>query len=389
MLSVETQWMRESLIRSQDRLVHWLVDSALPLWSRNGLDRNQGFAFEYLNADGSPDRQSDRSLAVQAQQIYAFSRAESKGWLHGMQADIEKMTSTASLLGTSVCRSDGFVHTLDKDLKIADASYHVADHALFMMSSAAAWYTYRNGSELRRSYNIFEWLEREYAHPGGGLVDRSASQAYLRLSTQIRLCEAFLYIYRYSGKEKWLTCATDFFSILDSRIYTGSMQSLAELRRTDWSPDPQNSTLNPGDLFSLATLLHQGVAEETNFPSIARDIYLGVLQAAGPGGVAGLVPEKIHAAGGAENVYPCSSLVQLARASLMELVRGNADALPVLLSSIDRLFTVFLDKGVPGSVIDRVDSSMKPLDTRSHAGNLCLLVDLAIDLGEAIDGALH
>lgn len=377
--------MRESLIKTQDRLVSWLVDRALPLWSRNGLDRTRGFAFEYLYADGSPDKDSDRSLAVQAQQIYVFSVSEAKGWLQGMQEDVEKMTAIASLLGTSLCRSDGFVHMLDKELKIADTSYHVADHALFMMSSAAAWSTYRNGSELRRSYNIFEWLEKEYSHPAGGLVDRSSSQAHLRLSTQIRLCEAFLYIYKYSGKKKWLICATDFFSLLSSRIYEGNLGSLAELRRTDWSPDPQNPALIPEDLFSLVTLLHQVAGEAPNFQVIASEIYQSLLQT---DGMPGLVPDQLYVTGVVDRVYPCSSLIQLSRASLKELVRGNKQALPVFLASIDELFTVFLDAGVPGSITDRVDSSRKPLDHRSHAGNLHHIVNLAADLGDVLDHAL-
>lgn len=387
-ISVESQWMRELLVNTHDRLVDWLVESALPLWSRNGLDRARGFTFEYLQPDGSPDRDSDRSLAVQAHQINAFSRAESKGWLQGMQADIEKMTTTASLLGTTFCRSDGFVHKLDKALNIVDPSYHAADHASFMTSSAAAWYAYRNGSELRRSYNIFEWLEKEYRHPAGGLVDRSAAQAHLRLSTQIQLCDAFLFIYRYSGKNKWLICATDFFALLHNKIYTGNLQSLAELRRTDWSPDPQNPAVLPESIFLLIALLHQVSDIDAKLRLTANEMYQNLMQTLWAEEASGLVPDRISMRAAKDPVFPCSSLIQLSRASLMEAVTGNGQALPILLSSIDQLFAVFLDNGVPGTITDRVDARRKPLDNRSYAGNLHHIVNLAIDLGDVLDERL-
>ncbi len=380
--------MRELLVKSHDRLVGWLVESALPLWSGNGLDRARGFAYEYLYADGSPDRDSDRSLAVQAQQINAFSLAESKGWLQGMQPDVEKMTATASLLGTSLCRSDGFVHKLDNTLNIADPSYHAVDHAAFMTSSAAAWYAYRDGSELRRSYNIFEWLEKEYKHPAGGLVDRSAAQAHLRLSTQISLCDAFLFIYRCSGKNKWLICATDFFDLLHNEIYRGNLQSLAELRRTDWSPDPQNPEVRPADILSLITLLHQVSDIDAKLRVTANEIYQNLMQAIRGEGASGLVPERIFVRTATDAVFPCSSLIQLSRASLMEAVNGNTLALPILLSSIDQLFAVFLDPGVPGTVSDSVDARLKPLDKRSYAGNLHHIVNLAIDMGDVLESRL-
>lgn len=61
------------------RVRQWLVQSALPLWARAGIDGEHGGFVERLMLDGRPDLSVPKRLRVQARQIYVFAHAKLLG----------------------------------------------------------------------------------------------------------------------------------------------------------------------------------------------------------------------------------------------------------------------------------------------------------------------
>ena len=64
-----------------NRILSWLREDALPLWSSAGLDGGAGGFFDDLTADGDPLQNAPKRLRVQARQIYVFSHAHLLGWI--------------------------------------------------------------------------------------------------------------------------------------------------------------------------------------------------------------------------------------------------------------------------------------------------------------------
>lgn len=373
--------MGKSVLRqTQKQLTDWLTDWALPFWVEKGISDRNGFAYDYLAADGTAGQHGWHSLSVQAMQIYAFSRATKMSWMSNSQGVIERMISSAILLGTSPCRSNGFLHLLDADMRTVDADHYVTDHAWFMMSSAAAWHAFSRGTELRRSYNIFEWLQQRYAR-GAGWSEGSSAGRSLRLSTQIQMCEAIVYIYECCGKEKWAGHAAAFLQHFNSHIFDGTIASLTEFRGPDWTPDRSSGWLSPGDLYHLVTLLDRiGQATSMN----TREIALGIWRQTLPistGCESGLVPHCIDSNGRELNGgYHLSDLLKQISAAITVYRLGEDSALDTLESGVRTLIDRYVDPGTPGLMREVVNLDGGPGIERYSAANLSRIVDLAIQL---------
>ncbi len=374
------------LLQAQMRLAGWLTDKALPLWAGRGVNYQNGFAYDYLTSGGTADRNVGHSLAVQAMQIYAFSRAEKMAWTTGRQSSIEQMTSSAVLLGTSPCRSNGFVHVLDSDLRIVDADHYLTDHAWFMMSSAASWHAFNRGTELRRSYNIFEWLQQRYALESGGWSEGSSTGNSLRLSTQIQMCEAIVYIHECCGKEKWAKHASEFLHHFTAHIFDGTINSLTEYRCNDWSADRRTDWLVPGDLYHLVTLLDRiERATAINTREIALGIYRQTMHAMA-GVEPGLVPGRLDSNGRAlDSSYCLRHLLHQISAAVTASQLGEKAALGTVEAGTRALFDLYLCESTPGLMRDSFTPKDQSMPNRSGAANLSRIVDLAIQLTEATD----
>ncbi len=374
------------LLQAHTRLASWLTDQALPLWVARGVNCPNSFAYDYLMADGTVDRNAQHSLAVQAMQIYAFSRAEKMAWIRDRQSSIEHMTTNAVLLGTSPCRSNGFVHVLDSSLRIVDADHYVTDHAWFMMSSAAAWHAFNRGTELRRSYNIFEWLQQRYAMDAGGWREGSSAGSSLRLSTQIQMCEAIVYIHECCAKEKWSRHAAEFLHHFTTLIFDGTINSLTEHRCSDWSPDRRTDWLVPGDLYHLVTLLGRiERATAINTREIALSIYRQTRRLM-EGVEVGTVPGRMKSDGRElDSTYCLRHVLHLISAAATAYRFGEDAALETVESGTRALFNHYLCTNTPGLMKDVLPSRDHPGSDRSYASNLARIVDLTVLLGEVAE----
>src|SRR5690606_16657925 len=128
--------MNQSLIDAACKLERWIVQDALPLWRRLGMDPEHKGHYEGLNKDGSPDLESNIRVRVQARQAFVYAIATYRGWCDGEQPARQLM----SFIETRTAHPDaggGFTHLLDRDFAIIDTRQDLYDHAFSVL--AYAW----------------------------------------------------------------------------------------------------------------------------------------------------------------------------------------------------------------------------------------------------------
>ena len=184
-----------------NQYMRWVRDDVLPLWARSGFDPHTGYAHEGLDLRGPIDAHV-KPLATQAKQIYVFSRAQCLGWSQGHQALVNRLFEQISRDGTDSSRSDGYIHSWDSNLKPLEVYYDVFDHAQFMLASIGAYTAFGNGADLRRAFNISEWLNLHFKDVNSGWkADSEKGSNSKTLRVLAGLMEAFLYLFEVTQKQ--------------------------------------------------------------------------------------------------------------------------------------------------------------------------------------------
>jgi len=195
----------------------------LPLWIERGFDLNVGgltASFCGLPQSSEQVLESGWSLQAQAQSIIVLSRAQALDWLSADEIErVEQLTLFVSRYGSLPCRSDGYVCSLSSDLKVAEPDRQTSTHALFMLSSACSFLTYGIGPDLRRSYNIKEWLDIKLKHSDLGWCQAYGVSQLADSYSYVCLLDAFIYLYSVTGKKRWLEDAATVFQVFSKYYY--------------------------------------------------------------------------------------------------------------------------------------------------------------------------
>lgn len=238
--------MKPALIEALEKLVTWAQGDLLPLWLSRGLvglsrgSTSEQWAAAQFDRRGEPDLDGPIELASQAQLAYVLARAEQLGWSVGNRARVRKLMEFSARHGTLPCRSDGYVHRLDAQFAILDEHHYVSDHALFILASAAISAAYGDSSDIRRAYNILDWLELRLASPHGGWFEHSGIPAERSARSHFTLLLAFLYAYEVTQKPRWLEAAEALVGLYQQKLLDGASLRVSRTYGEAWAAvDPQ------------------------------------------------------------------------------------------------------------------------------------------------------
>lgn len=365
--------MKPALIEALEKLVAWVRSDLLPLWRDQGFLGLGACVGAHLDPRGKSDSSGPILLASQAQMAYVFARADQLGWVGDCRQPVHKLLQFAGRHGVLPCRSDGYVHSLDHRLSIIDEHHYLLDHALFILASTAASAAYGDGSDIRRAYNIVDWLQLHFVHPQGGWFEDSARHPQRSSRSHFYMLLAFLYLYEITRKPRWLDAAEGLVrlyqhKLLDEkalRVYRDCGDNWAPLTADVWYPEDQ---------FLWIYGVHK-FARCAGRKLSAADHYHSVCESQAWTS-SGLCLEKVDA--GAEGAAATAGLAAAILAGVSLAAEGDGRAADALERQIQAFFQFCTAAGPAGVFVDRSSPAGVP-ETYTSATATLTLFDAARD----------
>lgn len=380
--------MKSALTQALERLTLWMRDEALPLWREHGIDHQLGACYDRLLEDGQPDLHANRQMEVQAQFIYIMARSKQLGWAEGGQEIIKGMANFVSRHGTLPCRSDGYVRALDAHLNVIDNSHDLQDHAYFILSSVATYSAFGDGSDLRRAYNIIEWLDIKHAHPNGGWEEGSYTAQLRRSRSHLQAFVAFLHLFEVTQKKVWLDKSRELHALFCERMYDRELGIVWDEYDDSWGRTGSGlsdrlSTESP--LRWCSALGRFAKATGESVPE-AAELYRSAV-VLGRDQKTGLFNEVVTSRGvPLSRTKTCRTLSEYVRASLYQLEAGDLSAEAQVVEGIDLLFRHFVSSKLPGGCFNLLGENNKPLLHGFDVASLFALFETSLLASKVLSG---
>lgn len=213
----------------------WLLEAALPYWSRQGLDPNHGGFIEAAALDGTPLLHRNKRVRVQARQIYVMSHASLLGfvaeYLAAAQAGFEFLTRHAWH------PDGGFVHLLAPDGSVKDARRDTYDHAFVLL--ALSWYL-RASDDRRAEMWIERTLEAVEQHlwesATASFRESAPDMLPRRQNPHMHMLEAMLAIDEATGDPRARGFVERVLRLFEARFFREETGTLTEYFDAAWRP---------------------------------------------------------------------------------------------------------------------------------------------------------
>ncbi|MDG2312423.1 MAG: AGE family epimerase/isomerase [Alphaproteobacteria bacterium] len=249
---------------TSDRIRTWLCESALPLWSGEGFDHEEGGFFDNLSISGVSIRNAPKRLRVQARQIYVFSHAHILGWkpesteilpLEAARNGFEFMTDNfwRENLG-------GFIYSTDKSGRIHEPRVELYDQAFVLL--ACAWYyrASRDKKAITTSENVLKFIDSNLMDKDyGGYFENLSHDLPRRQNPHMHLLEALLALYDSIGNEQYLSRAENIIELFYKYFFNKETGTIGEFFDAAWRPaeGTVGQIVEPGHLYEWIWLLNK------------------------------------------------------------------------------------------------------------------------------------
>jgi mannose-6-phosphate isomerase len=273
---------KAKLAASRAKLVAWLIDSAYPLWARNGIDA-QNFGFiETLGQNGT-GLPHPRRARVHPRQIYAFSQARALGW-DGDVAGIVNRGMDYFL--TNYRRADGLIRTLaGVDGAPLDERAVLYDQAFALLGFAAAATALDALDDFeKRAIELRGAIESRFGAGGGAFRSDETGAGNFESNPHMHLLEACLAWAETGNDPTWTDWARHIIELALQRFIRRDSGALGESFAPDWQPAPgiAGRIVEPGHQFEWAWLL---LRSESRHPGPLREAALRLISIGEKSGV--------------------------------------------------------------------------------------------------------
>jgi mannose/cellobiose epimerase-like protein (N-acyl-D-glucosamine 2-epimerase family) len=254
-----------AVVATQNQLLGWLRDVALPIWDEHGVDRRSGGYFEDL-VFIEPRRAYVASGAVRrgrvvARQIFVFDVARRLGWQSPMGSPV---AHGGDYLFSRLHGGEGYFHTaVDAMTHEAQSAFSLYEQAFYLFALA------RLSATLGDRYPIVDTavqclgrLRRDYGRREGGFEESSPPTQPLKSNPHMHLLEAALeWIGASSGgiQQRWIGFAREIVGLCLSRFCDPRSGAIREYFDDRWQPlaGEAGRIVEPGHQFEWAWLLLQ------------------------------------------------------------------------------------------------------------------------------------
>jgi mannose-6-phosphate isomerase len=350
--------------RSAARLKSWVVGEALPLWAEAGFDPAHGSFVERLTFEGKPLLKAPRRAMVQARQIYVFSHAALIGWRP--QGESQALEAAHRLIDRyhGVDGGHGWVFSVHPDGAVSDVRRDFYAHAFALFGLAWAYKLAPEPRFLSTALDTLEVLDRHFKSPSGGYHSAlPADQGKREQNPHMHLFEAMLAWFEATGREMFLARAAELDAMMAKRFFQPRTGILAEYFDGDWNPREgiHGRICEPGHHFEWSWLLRRYARLTGRVDSPIAEALKAFADRHGYDAQGFVVDEliddgRVHKP--SRRSWPHTEAV---KAEVAAAEAGDGEAPRRAAQAIDRLFSGFLRRPVPGGWIDHVDASGAPL----------------------------
>lgn len=363
------------------RLVNWMQQDALPLWTTQALIPGVGASYETLYASGKPNLAANMRVRVQARQIFSFARAYQMGWLPHAQPLTRQLEAFIAHYGVTQCRSDGYVHLLSSQFQIVDAKRDLYDHAFYMLAYGALFAAFGDKSARRKARKIADWMNKEWRHPLGGWIEGDYPAPYRRQNPHMHLFETFLFLYNASQNDFWLNQAHQVYALFTRHFFNPQTAVVQEYFQDDWAlaPGDAGQVVEPGHMFEWVWLLRQyqkttGIDTSTYANALfAKGLSIGLTPE-------GLIYDAVTADGSplhtSKRLWP---LTELIKAGLAQAAVGDPAGEAIAQNAINTLFKYYLHGPCAGIYVDKLDGNNAVVDASAPASTLYHLMVASVE----------
>lgn len=251
----------------------WFLQSALPLWRTQGVDRLQGGFHEKLDAQGRPVDEPRRTRVV-ARQLYVFATAPLLGDTHderplldhGLRFLLQRLLADEGTFHAAYSLRDGR----------PDPRFDLYEQAfgLFALGSVCLRDPAGHPELPALARRLLGRLQASWAHPIIGFQESQPPTAPLRSNPHMHLLEAALCWQRAAGGQDgtWNELAHQLVALCLTRLVQPASGLVTELFDLGWRalPGPEGQLAEPGHQFEWGWLLLSWARQEPTHPLAAQ-----------------------------------------------------------------------------------------------------------------------
>jgi mannose/cellobiose epimerase-like protein (N-acyl-D-glucosamine 2-epimerase family) len=348
------------------KLVNWLVASALPLWAESGWDARTQTFVERLDFDGRPLVTAPRRVMVQARQIFVYSVAHHRKWRPDAEEIVLRATRSMISHYFEADGQGGWAFSVDAKGAIVDSRRDLYAQAFALLGLACAYSVDSNPLYLRLAEKTLAFLDERMAAAISGYAEcLPARRGPRRQNPYMHLFEALLALHTVApSKPIFLKKAAQMCRLFFERFLQRDRAILAELFEDDWSVADADLSFEPGHHFEWVWLLawyerfananQRALLAETgdNLWRIANA--LGV---SGDGIIFGRVAEDGRIVDRSSRLW---SYAEAAKAAHFAAKRAQIQP-DAPQRFLELLHDRFLSTGMPGVWIDHLDERGQPM----------------------------
>jgi mannose/cellobiose epimerase-like protein (N-acyl-D-glucosamine 2-epimerase family) len=372
---------------SSARLVSWLLESAYPIWSTQGIDWVRGGFQERLMLSGEPTDDARRAR-VQPRQVYAFARAPSMGWTGDAKGAVAQ---GLSYFLSRYRRPDGLFRTLvTQDGVPADDRALLYDQAFALLSFAAATPLLGTVFDLAgEAEKLRLALYKNLKRKGAGFESGLPYGPPLLSNPHMHLLEAALAWLDVGGGSEWRALADELGELALSHLIDPATGMLHETFDDSWKPtlDAPGRLVEPGHQFEWAWLLMRWGQRRADAREAACRLMKVSEELGVHGGVAIMAivnDSSIH--DGSARLW--SQTERLKASALAARLYGDARYWKATAETADGLLR-FLATDVKGLWFDRLSPSGAYMRETVPAGNLYHIVGAIHELAALVRSRGH
>ncbi len=374
--------MSSPLQAAADRFQQWIVEQALPLWSRLGTDPVSGAHYERLTPAGSVDKVANLRTRVQARQAFFYALAYDRGWCPRGRELAEGLLAFVRREAAHPDAGAGYVHLLSTDYQILDTRQDLYDHAFFLLAYAWSYRAFGDAEALAEVERLVAHLDARLGSPVGGWVEGDYDYSCRRQNPHMHLFEAFLALHDATGEARWLARAGEIFTLFQTRFFSPLDGVLFEFFDEDWHrlADARGEVVEPGHMMEWVWLLDwYGRRAGRPVAQYTRVLYeRGLALGQAP---SGLLYDAVTTDGRVLDAGKrCWGITELIKASLVQIRAGHPRAEAIAVKAVDDLFRFYLCSSTPGAYVDRRGAQDEVIAAEAPASSLYHLIVAAVEL---------
>ncbi|MBL4827738.1 MAG: AGE family epimerase/isomerase [Spongiibacteraceae bacterium] len=371
------------LLRASNRLLYWMINDALPLWSTNAIDKTSGGAVEQLFKNGQPDLLLNKRVRVQARQIFSFSFAKHHGWFDDADSIITDIELFLERNAVNPLHPTVYTHLLSADNQVIDARQDIYDLAFFLLANAWRYRVFQKTQALHKAHRLLQHLDTHFKSRFGGWREGDYDTPFRRQNPHMHLFEALLALYQATYDGKWLARAGEIFTLFESHFFDNKKYILREYFDESWQPVSINgqTIIEPGHMMEWVWLLRR-YAELSGSPveHYANALYQQAL-IIGTDKRSGLLFDEVTPNGEVIKASKrCWPLTEQIKANIAQAKAGHYQCEVYAAQATNRLFRYFLQTPIAGSYVDRLNVNNQVVDHHAPTSTFYHLISATAEV---------